>query len=231
MTTILYHQDKLLGDSRRYENVSNNYMVFSKQKVFLHPTKLFAYAVCGDNLPYDDTKFEETVTRFVREMTCDPNFKEMFPYKGIYVLVMMRHITFTIYNNGDVDHSKQYTLHRAECSMGYGSGAQTALMAIAAGATIEEAMNESVLEDMGTGGDLYGVKREALILPPMMSGEGWEETYRKAFETPTKSISLPKENTPSPAFKKIVYHELLRATRQFCGRLSRKNSAKGEHDA
>lgn len=195
MTTILYHQDKLLGDSRRYENVANNFTVFYKQKVFLHPTKLFAYGVCGDNLPYDDKAFADTVKRFVREMTSDPNFKEMFPYKGLYVLVMMRHITFTIYNNGDKDPAKQFTLHRRECSMGYGSGAQPALMAITAGATIEEAMREAVLEDMGTGGDLYGVRRESLILPPAMSGDGWKEKYDAAFDI------VPEIHNPSETVK------------------------------
>lgn len=165
MTTIIYNKDVLVGDSRNFEIIGVNAIPYEKSKITLHNERLYAYGVCAKSLPFEREVFHQSVNEYVLAYIDDKPLESLFPFPNIYILVMGRDKTFTLYNDGTLREDewyKQYIRHHRDAIVAYGSGAPTAILAIYTGATIIEALEDAVLSDVDTGGDLYGVKRTTL---------------------------------------------------------------------
>lgn len=188
MTTIIYTKDVLVGDSRNFEIIGVNAIPYEKSKITLHEEHLYAYGVCAKSLPFEREVFHQSVNEYVLAYIDDKPLETLFPFPNIYILVMGKEKTFTLYNDGTIREEewyKQYIRHHRDAIVAYGSGAPTAILAIYTGATIIEALEDAVLSDVDTGGDLYGVKRTTLYSEaPVGSGPQADDAISKIIEKP-----------------------------------------------
>lgn len=186
MTTIIYNKDVLVGDSRNFEIVGVNAIPYEKSKITLHAQRLYAYGVCARQLPFEHEIFHQSVHEYVDAYINDEPLETLFPFPNIYILVMSREKTFTLFNDGllrDDEWHKQYLRHHRDAIVAYGSGASSAILALYTGATIVEALEDAVMNDVDTGGDLYGVKRETLFSDlPVSKKSGGNDSVIEADE-------------------------------------------------
>lgn len=165
MTTIVYHKDILVGDSRNIESNGQFSMSYEKPKIHLSASKDYAYGVDIENLPKDSINFYKQIDNFIEKYLADESYNEEFPIKNVHVLVMTNEKTFTIFNPESLteeERHKQIIIHPKDSIVAYGSGAISAIVSILNGADIIEGIKDAVLNDFNTGGDIYGVKRSVL---------------------------------------------------------------------
>lgn len=199
MTTIVYYKDMLVGDSRYFNAIEGISVPYEKPKIFLSPSKEYAYGVSAKTLPADVENFYGEINNFIERYLADETYNEAFPIKDIHILVMTSEKTFTIYNHNGLDvytQSKQIIMHSRDSIVAYGSGAPTATLSIFSGSTITEALRDAVLNDPYTGGDLYGVKRSILKGPALPN-----ITIRNGNKTTEQKVKSRSEPTGRKWFK------------------------------
>lgn len=157
MTTIVYRDGILAGDSYHVHYSGENGIPIHRQKVFIEESKLFAYAFCG-TYPQEDFPLEQWIALVLSKTLKGESIK---PIKEInfFLIIMTRDEVYNISNsNGVITVAPM----RNDEYVAYGTGGSIASTALVKGKSALESLERAMLLDTMSGGNIYAVKRSSL---------------------------------------------------------------------
>ena len=154
MTTLVYRDGVLCGESFCIEDTGENAMVSHRQKVHLSKGKTIAYGLCGY---FPDKRFD--VFDFIKDMAkAITGGEEPKPIEGcdFFLIVMLKDMVFTMKNDNS---GCKFAMLNDDSYIAYGTGSSLANSILVNGGTALDAIQHAMLFDPCSAGDITVVKR------------------------------------------------------------------------